>query len=285
MARADPQVRFVPQTVVHVPFRTLENAFWRPQAAKLHGKHKDSLKDLADVRATKTWQKLWLAWAREETWINHAFNGLLLALPDEALSNALAAAAGGHRVSAPVVVKLESAGLAGLTGDPDFIVRGEDRCVLGENKVQAHPKSHRYSFEQYAKYMTLGAMVACAESNERREAMHLLVVPSDDLTRTCSDFEQWRPRVVSGRLVVDPAAIQVTHSKGHFRDFATWREHVLRRLSAPATQARWKVDVTMVEKLFSENGPALVPSYVVTWADLMASIEASATQLAHRSAM
>jgi hypothetical protein len=97
MALERRNLGFAALTIADVPFQVLENAFWRPQAAKLHGKHKDTLTRISDELAARTYEKLRLAWQQEETWINHALNALMLALPDDVLGEILGKSCGGSR--------------------------------------------------------------------------------------------------------------------------------------------------------------------------------------------
>ncbi len=113
---ANRQLRFVPQTVADVPFRVLENAFWRPQAAKLDQRFRKGLQANSDDEAVKTIEKLMVAWRREETWVNHSFKRLLNALPEAVLSDALAKCMGGVVLNQPRVEKLDSAGMGPVTG-------------------------------------------------------------------------------------------------------------------------------------------------------------------------
>lgn len=284
MAKVVAKLRFVPQSVAHVPFRVLENAFWRPQAAKLSGKHKDSLHAISDVRATKMWQRLWRAWAREETWINHALNALLLSLPDEALSSVMNELTGGGLIKQPHVAKIETAGIAGLVGDPDFIVLGQHACVLGESKVQAHDKSHKYSFGQYTKYMTLGAIIASGVPSQQRETRHLLLVPTADPKVFCSDYKQWQPRVVDRILIVDPDSIEVRDKKQRFRDYETWHSFLGKTLLGMAVQSRCSLDLKAVERVLAGDRPEVVPTYVATWSEMAAAIGSAAKAIGHSSA-
>lgn len=95
---ASTNLHFTPVTVADVPFQVLDNAYWRPQAAKLHGKHKDSLAADPHAVAEKTYQKLAGSWRKEETWINHALNALLSALPEAVLATLVAELCGGMEV-------------------------------------------------------------------------------------------------------------------------------------------------------------------------------------------
>ena len=271
------QLRIEPSTVVDVPFQVLENAFWRPQAAKLCDKHRGSLKSISGPGAEKSYQKLRVAWRREETWINHALNALLASVPDLSLGRVLGEMNGGEALAGPVVSTLDSGGIASTTGAPDFIVMGEKACVLGETKVAAQPTSARYSFQQFTKYQTLAAILTCARApGMRRSPTHLLVVPEIEPQKFCSDSDQWRPQARGHRLVVDAKTMKIRDPKGRFSDFATWSAYVRKTLLDKRVLSRCDLDTEKVERLMAADSPCLVPTYVVTWAEMMGALSAVA---------
>lgn len=268
-------LRFEPLTVVDLPFEVLENAFWRPQAAKLHGKHKESLAAISNETAKKSYQKLRVAWRREETWINHALNALLASIPDVLLGGLIGELCGGIALDAPHLAKLDAGGIPSITGAPDFVVMGRTTCILGESKVAAHAASQRYDFQQFTKYQMLGAILACARDPAiKRDPAHLIVVPDAEPRSFCADHGQWRPQVHGRRIAVEPDSIDVRDAKGRFRDFATWRTFVRDTLLDKRVLKRCDLDGDKLARLTAVESPILVPTYVVTWADLMGSVRA-----------
>ena len=273
MPTSSRQLRFEPLTVVDLPFQVLENAFWRPQAAKLHGHHRDSLTSLPSAAGEKTYQRLRAAWPREETWINHALNALLASVPDAALGRMMGDLCGGIPLDAPQLVQLDAGGIASTTGAPDFVLFAEQTCILGESKVDAQPTSARYDFQQFTKYQMLGAIIACARAPAiKRHPAHLLVVPELDPRTFCTDAEQWAPRLDDHRLVVDPLNMKLRDRKARFRDFETWRAFVRRTLLENRVLRRCDLDPAEVERLLAADTPVLVPSYIVTWTELMRAV-------------
>ncbi len=271
------QLLFQPLTVVDLPFQVLENAFWRPQAAKLHGDHRDSLASISSAAGEKTYQKLRAAWALEETWINHALNALLASVPDGALARLMGGLCGGIPLDAPQLVRLDAGGIASTTGAPDFVLLGEQTCILGECKVDAQPSSARYDFQQFTKYQMLGAILACARAPAiKRQPVHLLVAPELDPATFCRDHQQWRPRLDDHRLVVDPSTMEMRDRKARFRDFEAWRSFVRKTLLEDRVLRRCDLDPAEVERLTAADSPVLVPTYVVTWTELMAAVRALA---------
>jgi hypothetical protein len=147
---------------------------------------------------------------------------------------------------------------------------GEEACVLGEAKVAAQPTSARYSFQQFTKYQTLAAILTCARSpGMRRSPTHLLVVPEIEPQKFCSDSDQWRPQVRGHRLVVDAKTMKIRDPKGRFSNFATWCAYVRKTLLDKRVLSRCDLDADKVERLMAADSPSLVPTYVVTWAEMM----------------
>lgn len=264
---------FEPFTVFDAPFQVLENAFWRPQAAKLTPKHRDAIRKASKAAGTKTYEALRAAWRREETWINHALNALLASMPDVMISAVLGELCGGIRLDATQVSLMDSGGMASLTGAPDFIVRGSRTCVLGESKVAAHSASHRYTFGQFTKYQMLGAMLTCARSPEmRRAAFHLILSPEPHPSNFCSDHAQWSPEVDDGLMQVDARRLAVRDPKERFRDYSTWRRFVRQSLLGTSVNSRCELDAERVETLMKAESPTLIPTYVATWGEAMSAV-------------
>ncbi len=268
------RLRFSPECLTALPFQVLESAFWRPQAAKLHGRYKASLAEIAADRVTKTPERLRVAWSREETWINHSLSTLLMALPSSLLS-ALMAEVIGFRCRDEAVVSRLDTPFRKLTGFPDFVVADSAACVLGESKVAAHSKSHKYSFQQFSKYMTLGAICECATNPEiSRRTAHLLLVPTLDAREFCSDWEAWRPQVKEGRLVVQAEDVrqrseEISEVPGNFDD---WRAHLASTLLSKQVTRHSDIDERKVAQFAAVGDPVVVPTFVRTWGALLGSV-------------
>ena len=168
-----------------------------------------------------------------------------------------------------------SGGIPGITGAPDFILRGAEGCLLGESKVSALPTSCGYTFGQFTKYMTLGAILECArETKIRRRAYHVIVVPEAKPEAFCDDYKRWRPSVDAGRLVVNAADLFPQDRKGRFRDFTTWRAFLRNTLLSERVRSRCEIDESAVARLVTSETPVVIPTYVVTWAHLMQRVRA-----------
>lgn len=266
-------LRFDPYTVVDAPFQVLENAFWRPQAAKLAPKHRASLAESSKGAGTKTYEHLRAAWRREETWINHALNALLASMPDAMLGRFLGDLCNGTRLDASQVSLMDSGGMASLTGAPDFVVMGTRTCVLGESKVAAHSASHRYSFGQFTKYQMLGAMLTCARDPKmRRSVVHLILSPEPHPEKFCSDRDQWHPDVADARIRIDARKLVLRDPKGRFRDFPSWRAFVRDTLLDRRVNTRCELDRERIETLMRCDSPTLIPTYVATWGQAMSAV-------------
>jgi len=237
----------------------------------LHGRHGGSLNALPGLSDLKTYEKLRVAWAREETWINQSLNALLTALPESVVCELLRDRVDGlsHALG---VERLYSAGIADVTGDPDFIIRSDTHCVLGEVKVATHHGSHRYSFKQFTKYMMLAALSECArDPHVRRRATHIILVPSTDPKEFCLDFGSWRPTVVAGNLVVDPMQVRPKVPRWPVSDFEQWQSYFRRSLLGKSVRSRCDIDPGALEALLGRNNPVLVPTVVMTWSEFATS--------------
>lgn len=237
-------------------------------------KFKQPLRDTATKTRTGLAKALRRSWVREETWVNHALRGFLAALPERVLADALAECIGRRVTEAPLLATLDYANIRGVIGDPDFILRDDNTCVLGESKVAAHPKSAQYSFEQFTKYMTLGAVCECSRNpNIRRSASHVLLVPTASPREFCKDFDGWKPEVVGTDLRVSPESMTGRDRKKRSREFRAWCRSLTETLASTAVRLACDLDDDLVQRLsarlVTQNSPVVVPTYVVTWSQVM----------------
>ncbi len=279
--RPPRKLSLVPSTAAELPFQVLENAHWRPQAAKLQPEMKRKLASApAGTPHQGSAQRLWTAWRREETWINHSLSAVLSGIPDRSLGSLMRDLTGLEAWESPHLAKLDSGGLSGLTGDPDFIVSSADSSVLGESKVAAHAKSHRYSFEQFTKYQFLGSLLECARDPAlRRSVAHLVLVPDPEPGRFSSDYKMWRPGVQDGRLIADLGDRTLIDQAERFSDLGSWREFLRRTLLDRRTQLSCEVDPERVVSLFRRNPGMPIPTFVVSWEALMVNVRSIAAEL------
>src|SRR6476469_2072876 len=91
---SDRKLEYRIQSLAELPFIILENAHWRPQAAKFRDKDKVELRKGRPDDA-KTYQLLRSAWVREETWINDSLCALVMGLPQGLFAELLSERLGG----------------------------------------------------------------------------------------------------------------------------------------------------------------------------------------------
>jgi hypothetical protein len=190
------------------------------------------------------------------------------------IAGALAECIGRRVIEAPLLATLDYANIREFIGDPDFILRDDNTCVLGESKVAAHANSARYSFEQFTKYMTLGAVCECSRNPSiRRAASHVLLVPNADPREFCDDFAGWKPQVVDTELRVSSESMTGRDRKERSREFSAWCRELSETLTSTAVRLACDLDDDLVQRLLArlmtQRSPVVVPTYVVTWSQVM----------------
>lgn len=221
-----------------LPFRVLEDAYWHPQEAHLKPEFSEKFRDQNEAEGRKEYQRLKGFWRKREIWITYAFEALLLASSPRLLAtvfNRLIPSAG---LVAPEVYACNLRELKADIGVPDFIIGDRDALVLGELKVGAAPTSHRYTFEQYSKFMYFSAVCKLSESSGLpSNVTHLVMCPEIAPEKICSDYAQWRPSLVGNKLIVDPLMLRVRDRKKRVSDFTSWKSQLQRFLVDPALNA------------------------------------------------
>jgi hypothetical protein len=89
-----------------------------------------------------------------------------------------------------------------VVGEPDFLLWDSNKSalVIGEIKIGAKSSNGRYSDEQLKKYMRLGLLAQ--GSLGIRHVTHLIVLPSMDIEKHCSNIDYWKPAIgPDGRLI------------------------------------------------------------------------------------
>ena len=146
-----------------IPFLVLEDAYWRPQDAHLQKHFREKYKEANKKSSLKEYQRLQKFWRQRETWINYSLDCLLMASSPQLLGQVFGELAPGLSLTDPQLVKSYIPGLKADIGVPDFILKTDDNLVLGEIKTDALVNSHKYSFEQYSKFMLFSALCMCSE--------------------------------------------------------------------------------------------------------------------------
>jgi len=267
-------VTFQPVGLADLPFRVLEHAYWRPQAARVPraNRQRGQKKDAETARIIRARR----GWRREETWINDCFEAVLTSLPSHVSREWVAHVAAAFDLGKPRVVALDYAGLRSLTGKPDFALMGDDAIVLGECKVGTHRRSARYTFQQYGKYMGLAALCRCS-ANRRlpRQVVHLILAPTTDPRRFLNDYADWQPAVIARQLVFSPAKVRLRGGVGGATDHATWRDQLAKLLRGKAVQRNCPLDRLALDELLDQPDVPIARTFVWAWAeagDKLASI-------------
>ncbi len=239
-------------TLPDLPFRVLDRAFFRPQAAKLWEKERARQREVAKGAGTRLADHLKAQWHLEETWIGHSLDALLAGLPSRVLTSSIRALCDGFAISHPALHHIKWRGLRSLVGDPDFVLKGMDATVLGEIKVGAKKTSHRYSLQQHRKFMTLGALCSFL-ANQTNSVCHLLIVPDTDPRKFCSDFDRWQPERLCHRL--------------KFRDDGKLKAHVSDVVRSEVSRGGINLSRSRIESIENLDLAEIVPTFVYSWKD------------------
>ncbi len=239
-------------TLPDLPFRVLDRAFFRPQAAKLWEKERAWQREAANSAGARLADHLRAQWHQEETWIGHSLDALLAGMTSRVLTSSIRALCDGFAIAQPALHRIRWGGLRSLIGDPDFVLKGTDATVLGEVKVGAKKTSHRYSLQQHRKFMTLGALCSLLGDDTDR-ACHLLIVADTSPRKFCSDFKRWQPEVVGHRL--------------RFRDDGKLKAHVIDVVRGEVSKDRINPARSRVESLEPLDLDEIVPTFVYSWRD------------------
>jgi len=250
-----PMARFIEYqwvTLADLPFRVLDQAFYRPQSAKLWEKERAKQREAANIAGMGLSHHLKAQWHKEEVWIGHSLHALLAGMPCRVLADSIRTLCDGFAIAQPALHRLRTRGLKHLVGDPDFVLKGTDATVLGEIKVGAKKTSHRYSLQQHRKFMTHGALCSCLENNPNR-VCQLLIVPNTDPRKFCSDFERWQPELLGHSL--------------KFRDDGKLKSHISGVVRNEALRDEIKLSRSRVEYIENLDPDEIVPIFVYSWKD------------------
>lgn len=215
-------------------------------------------------------------WPTRERFVNQVLSTILLAVPPKALAAATASIAAKVQLRSPLISKASTRKLGKFVGQPDFVMLDEASrsVILGEIKIDVTDGNHRYSFEQYTKYMLLSALLRTAGLAER--VAHIIVVPDARPREFCRDHRKWKPSVEDGCLVVAPDRIPLVRRriKVLYSDRASWVKYAEEFLSRQKVQQANRYDGDAIAALrLPDKAPALCPSYVVTWQQLAAALD------------
>ena len=100
----------------------------------------------------------------------------------------------------------------------------------------------------------------------------LVHVAASSVSPICGDTDEWSPRVEDGRLIVDPRKIKVRDRKERFDDFASWKVFMAETSGSGRVKQHCPQDSDAVTALLASTTPVLIPTFVVTYSDLLTSI-------------
>lgn len=196
---ANHKLIFEEKNLIDIPFEILITAHWRPQDAQL----KKEFKKVGINAEQKEYQRLNDIWKTREVWINYCLELLYLSTPKNILSEIFNAIVGTNifePLSSYTLLRPES--LKKWTGIPDFILKDDKNSVIfGEIKIAALKANHKYSFQQYQKYMLLSILYMLTQKNVNcHQIRHIVILPYEDITDNLIDCSTWKPELNSNIL-------------------------------------------------------------------------------------
>lgn len=182
-----------------IPYEILITAYWRPQDAQLKTLYKSS--NMGDL---KEYQRLKDLWKKREVWTNFCLELLLLATPESVLSEVFNSLIGRCYLGparSHTLEKMKS--LEKWIGVPDFILMDQNNSiVVGEIKIGATKSNHKYSYQQYEKYMLLSTLFLMSENFEYpKNIIHMVILPSEKMEVNTNDYSDWMPEIKSNTLI------------------------------------------------------------------------------------
>jgi hypothetical protein len=256
----------LPSTVLSMAWKSPgEFGFQRKAAASSQARVEDRLRHCRDR-----------VWPKRERYVNQVLNAILLAAPPAALAALIGDTSEALSMRAPTLHKVSTRKLGGFVGEPDFVLFDPEtrNILLGEIKIGANAGNDRYDFEQYTKYMLLGALFRASGLAE--QVGHLIVVPDRDPAAFCKDYKRWRPSVQAGQLHVTPDQVPTVRrgAKTVYKDRAGWVIYAVDFLSRPKIQQANRFGAEAIVALgLEDRSPALWPTSVVTWEQFAGSLE------------
>lgn len=250
-------------SLADMPFRMLTQMFWRPQAfakAKTNQSADESLERKVD-QLNKRWQQ-------QEVWVNQAVDAILGASPPPAIGELT------HRLMPNVESLLmtpfecRTVALKRQLGVPDLFLAGAGQAVAGEIKIGATGLNGKYSFKQYTKYLSLALFLRASRRHDLpRRVTHLLIVPTLQPEDFIQDFDQWKPEIRDGWLIVNPKSVRYADRKNRFDVRRGWTEEVLAVMRNKKYAAQNEIDVEEVAAIEKHSDFGLVQTRVVTWTE------------------
>ncbi len=258
-------LQFEKKSLPGLPFDILNNVYYRPQDAILSGSHKIVKKAGEMMGEVLTIERF-----NREIWVNFSFLNLLHGTSYEIRSKLFS------RLTKQIMITpnfcsvfRNSPPLRKYIGMPDFIVNDESgHAIIGEIKIGARKSNHKYSFQQYTKYMHLAALCKCSSKTVLpKKITHLLILPSENLSENILDKKLWLPTVDNQLLTpnINSENIDMTIWKTELRNFLYKKEVTIQN----------ELEKEKIELLMSQQTPDIVPTYVYSWIKLLEIIQES----------
>ena len=260
------ELYFEDRVLSDTPFLVLEDAYWRPQDAHLQKHFREKYKEANKNNSIKEYQRLQKFWRQRETWINYSLDCLLMASSPQLLSQVFGQLVPGMSLANPQLFKSDIPGLKADIGVPDFILKADDSLILGEIKTDALENSHKYSFEQYSKFMLFSALCLCSvRSDIPKNIVHVIIAPDSNVRTFCNDYEQWLPSLDSSLLSVNATELDIRDRKKRFKEFFSWKKYLLDFLEDGQLIEQNTLSKEKIQQFTDITSPELAPTYLFSW--------------------
>lgn len=201
---------------------------------------------------------------KREIWVNFSFLNLLYGTSYEIRSKLFS------RLTKQVMITpnfcsvfRNSPPLRKYIGMPDFIVNDESgNAIIGEIKIGARKSNHKYSFQQYTKYMHLAALCKCSSKIILpKNITHLLILPTENLSENTLDKKLWLPTV--DKQLMSP------NINSENIDLIIWKSELKSFLCKKEVTNQNELEMEKIEVLMNQQTPEIVPTYVYSWTKLL----------------
>ena len=256
---ANRKLIFQEKNLIDTPFEVLITAHWRPQDAQL----KKEFKKESIRKDEKEYERLKIIWKEREVWINICLDLLMLSTPKETLANVFNTLLGYKYLEPAKNYKFDtSKGLGKWIGVPDFVLKDEMNNVLcGEIKIAAIKTNHKYSFQQYRKYLSIGALYLLSPLYpEPKQIRNIVILPTDDLKSNILDYFDWKPQLKDNTLKPFVNKNNGTHK----RLVEDLKELLQYEKIAKSNEIEYKEVISRIYDLNEQ-----VPTYIYSWSKFL----------------
>jgi len=250
---------FAEKNLMDIPFEILITAHWRPQDAQLKKEYKKDNKN-ADQ---KEYLRLKDIWKEREVWINSCLDLLMLSTPQKTLAKVFNSLIGEEYLKPAANYRLDKLkSLGKWTGVPDFVLRDTlNNMLCGEIKIAAIKSNHKYSFQQYQKYMSIALLYLYSpEYPGPKQIKNIVVVPFDDLESNILDYKLWEPQIVDNRIIPFTGKKDTSHS----RFIENMKIFLNNEKIVKANKIKYEDVISDIENIHNT-----VPTYLFTWSKLL----------------